>query len=146
MKLTQRTGTPESTGGILHIVRSGISYFISVVNLFKTTDAVAFGGQAHGGSYTETFSASKTFNANNGNVQEMVVTGSTTIGITNEQAGTYIFRLEIDTATPPTITAGASFGTKLPNSSLDFINADNDVNILTLIVSKSGAKEYTISN
>jgi len=103
-------------------------------------------GQAHGGDTLESFSASKTFDADNGNVFEMDVTASTTISITNEEAGTYIFRLKIDTGTPPVITVGASFGAKLPNASLDFDYTDTVINILTLVVWPSGAKDYTISN
>jgi len=102
--------------------------------------------QAHGGDSLESFSASKTFDCDDGNVFEMDVTASTTIGISNEEAGTYVFRLTIGTATPPVITVGASFGTKLPNGSLDFVYTDNSVNILTLSVWPSGAKDYIISN
>lgn len=103
-----------------------------------------FSNQAHGGDSLETFSAAKTFDANNGNNQKMLVTASTTIGITNELPGTYVFVLEIDTATPPTITIGASFGTVLDNSA-DLITEDNDINILTLVVDTQGNKYYTIN-
>ena len=103
-----------------------------------------FTGQSHGGDSLESFSASKTFDANNGNNQKMLITADTTIGITNELAGTFIFILEIDTATPPTITIGASFGSVLDNS-VDLINADNDINILTLVVDPDGIKYYTIN-
>ena len=103
-----------------------------------------FEGQAHGGSSVESFSASKTFDADDGNNQSMLITASTTIGVTNELPGTHIYELEIDTATPPTITIGASFGTVMDNSAA-LINADNDINILTLYVNPSGAKRYTIN-
>jgi len=106
--------------------------------------STGFEGQAHGGNSLEVFSASKTFDANNGNNQKMLVTASTTIAISDELPGTYIFILEIDTVTPPTITIGASFGDVLDNSA-DLINADNDINILTLLVDSSGNKYYTIN-
>jgi len=107
-------------------------------------DVQNFSGQAHGGNSLEVFSASKTFDANDGNNQKMLVTASTTIAISNELPGTYLFILEIDTVTPPTITIGASFGDKLDNSA-DLINADNDINILTLLVDSDGNKYYTIN-
>lgn len=108
------------------------------------SDNLKVNAQAHGGSSVESFSASKTFDANDGNNQSMDVTASTTIGITNELPGTYVIELEIDTATPPTITIGASFGDVMDNSA-DLINVDNDINILTLYVNPSGAKRYTIN-
>ena len=97
---------------------------ITIAGKKTFSDNLKVNAQAHGGDTLESFSASKTFDANDGNVFEMDVTASTTIGITNEEAGTYIFRLKIDTATPPTITVGASLGTKLPNASLDFDDTD----------------------
>lgn len=118
----------------------------TVVGEKTLSDNLKVNAQAHGGDTLESFSASKTFDADNGNVFEMDVTASTTIGITNEESGTYVFRLKIDTGTPPTITVGASLGTKLPNASLDFDDTDTVINILTLVVWPSGAKDYTISN
>ncbi len=109
------------------------------------SDNLKVNAQAHGGDTLESFSASKTFDADNGNVFEMVVTGDTTINISNEEAGTFIFRLEINSAASPTITAGASFGTKLTNSS-DIVNDDDAINIITLVVWPSGAKNYSITN
>jgi hypothetical protein len=108
------------------------------------TDPFAFGGQAHAGDSLQSFSASKTFDLDNGNVQEMVVTASTTIGITNEQAGVFIFRLPINSGASPVITIGPSFGDVM-DGSLDLLDANNDVNIITLTVWPSGAKEYTVN-
>lgn len=147
-KLSQQTETTESTGGFFYIIRdlgAGlVSLKISIANLLKTTAAMVFGGQAHSASHTQTFSASTTFNANNGNNQEMVVTASTTIGITNELPGTYIFTLEIDSVASPIITIGASFGSAVDNNAA-LINADNDINIITLVVRPDTTKYYTIN-
>lgn len=118
-----------------------ISGLIAVAGMIN---AFSFGGQAHSGNHIQTFSASTTFDANNGNNQEMVVTASTTIGIINELPGTYIFTLEIDSISSPTITIGASFGSEVDNSAT-IINADNDINIITLVVRPDLTKYYTIN-
>lgn len=123
-----------------------VSIFADSSTLEVTAEKSVFSGQAHGGSYTKSFSASATFDANDGNFQKMVVTASTTVAITNELPGTYIIKLEIDTATSPTVTIGASLGTKLPNGSLDIDNADNAINIITVAVDPDGTKDYSIIN
>ena len=102
-----------------------------------------FANQAHSGDSLDTFSATKTFDLDEGTVREMPITADTTIEVINEEAGTYIFRLPINTATPPTITVGTSFGTLLGGGA--FKNADTDINILTLTVWPSGAKDYLIT-
>lgn len=103
-----------------------------------------FGGQAHGGYYVDSFSASKTFNANNGNNQEMVVTSSTTINITNELPGTYIITLPVSGGGSPNIIIGASFGTAVDNNAV-IKNSNGDINIITLVVRPGGSKYYTIN-
>jgi len=108
------------------------------------TDDFEFGGQAHGGSATVAFSASKTFDAVDGNNQKMVVTATTEVAITNELPGTYVFTLEIDSGASPVITVGASFGTVMDNSA-DIIDADNDIIIITLLVDPDGTKYYTVN-
>lgn len=108
------------------------------------SDNVIIDGQAHGGNHVQTFSASTTFDADNGNNQEMIVTATTTIGITNELPGTYVITLEIDSVASPTITIGASFGTAVDNNAA-LINADNDINIITLVVRPNATKYYTIN-
>lgn len=108
------------------------------------TEDFEFGGQAHGGSSVEIFSATKTFDAVNGNNQSMITTAATTIGITNELPGTYIFELEIDNVAGAVITIGASFGTIMDNSAA-LISADNGINIITLYVNPSGAKRYSVN-
>ncbi len=115
----------------------------SLLNIIDNAN-YSFDGQAHGGNHVQTFSASTTFDADNGNNQYMEVTGSTTIAITNELPGTYLFRLEINSTSNPTITIGASFGDPYDNSA-DLIDEDNDVNLITLVVDPNGVKEYTIN-
>lgn len=130
-----------STSTTITLTIPDVSGLIAVAGM---VDAFSFGGQAHGGDNVRTFSASTTFDSNNGNNQSMDVTASTNIGISNELPGTYIFELEIDTAGAPTITPNANLGTVMDNSA-DFINADNDINIITVYVNPSGAKKYTIN-
>lgn len=113
----------------------------------KTFDGnLQIDGQAHGGSYQATWSSGVIFSANNGNIQEVIATNSGTVALSNDLPGTYIFRVEIDTVSGPTITMDSSLGTELTNSSLPFDNSDNAVNIITVVKFNSGAKSYTISN
>jgi hypothetical protein len=143
-KLSSRTETTTSTGGFLHIVKSLTSFKIAIVNLFKTTEPVTFGGQANSASLTSSFSASKTFSADDGNNQKMLVTASTNVGISDELPGTMIIELEIDSGASPTITPNANLGTVMDNSA-SFINADNDINIITIYINPDGAKRYTVN-
>ena len=108
------------------------------------TDDFEFGGQAHGGSATVAFSASKTFDAVDGNNQKMVVTATTEVAITNELPGVYTFKLLIDSGASPVITVGASFGTVMDNSA-DIIDGDGDVVLITLHVDPDSDNSYTIN-
>ena len=74
----------------------------------------------------------------------MVTTATTTIGITNELPGTFIFTLVIDSGASPEITIGASFGTVMDNSA-DLLDANGDINIITLVVDPDGTKYYTVN-
>lgn len=100
--------------------------------------------QAHGGDTLEGFSASKEFDADDGNNQEMEVTASTAISITNELPGTFLIWLPINSGASPGITPDASLGTKANNSD-DFSDVDGDINLVTIAVSNSGIKIYTIT-
>ena len=73
----------------------------------------------------------------------MDVTASTTIGITNELPGTYIFTLEIDSGASPVITIGASFGDPA-NGNATLSDVDDDINVITLVVRPNTTKYYTI--
>lgn len=103
-----------------------------------------FSNQAHGGSYTQVFSAATTFDANNGNNQKMIVTSTTTINIANELPGVYIFKLPISSVASPTINIGSSFGTPFDNNA-ELLNGNGDSNTITLHVDNDGIKEYTIN-
>ena len=102
-----------------------------------------FANQAHAGDYEAVFSAAQTFDTDNGNIQEMPVTSDTTVEVSNEEAGTYVFWLVVTSGTP-TITIGTSFGDPADNNPT-LINADGDINIITLAVSPSGLKKYIIN-
>jgi len=102
-----------------------------------------FANQAHAGDNEAVFSATQTFDLDDGNNQEMPVTGDTTVEVSNEEAGTYLLWLPVISGTP-TITIGTSFGDVLDNSGT-LLNADGDVNLITLVVSPSGLKKYSIN-
>jgi len=108
------------------------------------TDAFNFGGQAHGGSYVKDFSASATFDADDGNNQYMEVTASTTVGLSNELPGTYILKLEINSGASPVITPHASLGDPFDNNAT-LLDANGDTNTITVVVDANGDKEYTIN-
>lgn len=102
-------------------------------------------GQAHGGNALHSFSASKTFDFDNGNIQEMPVSASTTISVDNLQVGTFILQLPITVGTSPVITIDGSLGTKYTTSA-DLVDANGDENTITVIKYPSGSVRYTISN
>ena len=108
------------------------------------SDNLQVNAQAHGGYYIKPFSASATFNANNGNNQQMDVTASTTIAIINEVPGTFVITLIIDTGTPPTIEIDSSLGNPYDNNP-DFAIANGDENTITVLVKPDGTKRYTIN-
>ena len=151
----------NSLGGILSLRNSagtlqtnldsnGSSYILGNLGINTSTITQALtvsgntviSGQGHGGTFTATFANPLTFSANNGNIQQVAVTADTTIEITLELPGTFIFILNISTATPPTITIGTSFGLPFDNTPA-LINADGDSNVITLIVFPDGTKRYT---
>lgn len=121
-----------------------------LLSVFGMLETFLFGGQAHSGFNTEAFSAAITFDTIKGNNQEMAVTAATTIGITDSEnsgeirPGTYVFCLPIDSALSPTITVGASFGDPIGGGAFNL--NDTEHNILTLLVSASGEKLYTITS
>lgn len=102
-----------------------------------------FDNQAHSGNHVQSFSASTTFDSNNGGNQEMLVTAATTIGVSNELPGMYVYTLEIDSVAAPVITIGASFGDGA-NTNPALSTDDNDINVITLVVRPNGTKYYTI--
>jgi len=112
--------------------------------LLTLTGNLVVNGQAHGGYHIQTFAASTTFDGNNGNNQYMAVTADTTIGLSNLLPGTYVIDLYINTATPPTITIGATFGDAYDNSpALD--NTNTAYNTITVFVNANSDVHYTIN-
>lgn len=85
-----------------------------------------FSGQVKGGDSSESFSATKTFDMNNGNMQKMTVTGNmTSLAISNESNGSsYLIILQIGGSGSYTIPqAGASIGTRTDNSVDDSVSS-----------------------
>ena len=108
------------------------------------SDNLKVNAQANAGHNIKTFTASATFNADDGNNQYMEVTASTNVGISDELPGIMIIELEINSGGSPTITPNANLGTVMDNSAA-FINADNDINIITIYINPNGAKRYSVN-
>lgn len=108
------------------------------------TDNLQCEGQAHGGSYTKTFTASATFDADDGNNQRMVCTGDTALALSNEQPGVFIITLPISGSGVSSISIGASLGTPYPNNDT-LAYTDGSINTITVLVDDNGDKSYTIT-
>lgn len=110
------------------------------------TEAFTFGGQANGGSSVESFSATKTFNLNNGVSQEMTLTGNvTSLTLSNKlNGGSYLIWLIQDGTGGRTIpTPDSTFGNVTDNSA-SFVTTANAVNIINVNVRPNGATYYTV--
>jgi hypothetical protein len=108
------------------------------------SNSTEFDGQAHGGYFVKSFTASAIFNANDGNNQEMEVTGDTTLSLQNELPGGFTVTLPINSLTSPVITLDSSFGS--PANSNDALSgADDDINTIVVLVRPGGSKLYTIT-
>jgi hypothetical protein len=101
-------------------------------------------GQAHGGYFIKEWSASATFNANDGNNQGMLCTANSTIEIENELQGTFIIHLVISGASVTALALGTSLGTPYDNNA-ELIYSDGDKNTITVYVDPWGNKQYTIN-
>jgi hypothetical protein len=109
-------------------------------------DAFQFGGQANGGYSVESFSATKTFDLNNGVSQEMVITGNiTSLTLSNKvNGGSYLIFLVQNATGGYTIpTPDSTFGGKTDNSA-DFVTDANAVNIINVNVRPNGTTYYTV--
>lgn len=109
-------------------------------------EAFQFGGQANGGYSVESFSATKTFNLNNGVSQEMTLTGNvTSLTLSNKaNGGSYLIYLIEDGTGGRTIpTPDSTFGNKTDNSA-DFITTANAVNIINVNVRPNGSTYWTL--
>jgi hypothetical protein len=107
------------------------------------TDAFAFGGQAHSGNHVETFAASKTFNANNGTNQYMLVSGDCTINISNLNRGVMTIKLK-NSGAGHTVTIGSSFGAPMDDI-VELKTEDGDTNTIMVIRGADDTYEYTIN-
>ena len=108
-----------------------------------------FSGQVKGGDIDDSFSATKTFNMDNGNMQKMTITGNiTSLALSNKSNGSsYLIVLEMGGAGSYTIpTAGASFGTITDNAvaSGDFPTTVGSKLIYTINVEPDGDTHYSI--
>jgi hypothetical protein len=122
---------------------------LSVRGTFSVTGTITgntkFAGQAVGGTKILTFSATPTFNCNEGNVFYMPVTADVTEwNISNEKpGGSYRIYMVLD-GNPHTIgNPGASVDKKTDNSA-DFAVAANNRNIIDISVDPNGYVEYSI--
>lgn len=102
--------------------------------------------QAKGGSKIVTFSATPTFNLNDGNSQKMTLTGSvTSLTLSNKlNGGSYLIYLVQDSTGGRTIpNPDSTFGVKTDNSA-DFVTDANAVNLININVDADGITYYTI--
>lgn len=109
-------------------------------------DAFKFAGQATGGHSIESFSATKTFNLDNGNSQEMTLTSNvTSLTLSNKvNGGSYLIYLIQDVTGSRTIpTPDSTFGNKTDNSA-DFVIDANAVNLINVNVRPDGTTYYTV--
>ena len=110
-------------------------------------EAFQFGGQANGGYSVESFSATKTFNLNNGVSQEMVITGNiTSLSLSNKvNGGSYLIYLVQNGTGGYTIpTPDSTFGSETDNSAPAFITTANAVNIINVNVRPNGTTYWTL--
>lgn len=142
--LVKLTDFTEALNRLICTASAGtVDGYIDIAEMFLK--GRTFTGQAHGGYYTKTFTASATFNANDGNNQTMTCTGDTTLAISNELPGIYVFDLPISGSGVSSITIGATFGTPYDsNDSLAY--TDGSQNTITLFVNANGTKKYTITS
>jgi len=108
-----------------------------------------FSAQVKGGDVTEAFSATKTFDMNNGNMQKMILTGNvTSLALSNKVNGSaYYLILEQGGAGGYSIAGiGASFGTPTDNSvdSADWPTTLGSKLLITIFVEPDGDTEYSI--
>ena len=109
-------------------------------------ESFVFGSQATGGSETVSFSATPTFDLDDGNSQQMTLTGNlTSLSLTNkENGGSYLIYLIQDATGSRTIpTPDSSFGNETDNSA-SFVTDANAVNLINVNVRPDGTTYYTV--
>lgn len=137
--------TPKSVFALISkFVNTVLNQTIAGIKTFS--DNVLINGQARGGYSVETFSATKTFNLDNGNSQEMVITGNiTSLTLSNKvNGGSYlIYLVENGTGGYTIPTPDSTFGSKTDNSA-DFVTTANAINMINVNVRPNGTTYYTI--
>lgn len=126
----------------------------SQVNQEETSDQSVGGnlgiaGQAKGGDNSGAFSATKTFDMNDGNMQKMILTGNvTSLALSNKVNGSaYYIKLEQGGAGGYSVSGiGASFGDVTDNSvdSADWPTTLGSKLLITVLVDSDGDTEYSI--
>jgi hypothetical protein len=125
-----------------------ISDYTNKANQFLKVVPGENGADAQPNSNSIVFSATPTFNLQNGLVQEMPLTGNTVPAISNEwDGGTYIITFAVDATGGYSIAPDSSFGTITDNSIAPITSATaNAVYIYTIVVRPGGTKFYTIES
>jgi hypothetical protein len=103
------------------------------------------GDQVVPGSHTQTFSATPTFDFDNGNVQQITLTGNiTSWGISNDlPAGSYTIFF-IQDATGGRTIADPTGPTETDNSIVNFVTTANAVNIVNIFVTPAGTSYWSL--
>jgi hypothetical protein len=137
-------GTKFYGGGTLNV--TGVHSKQTGEFLEEPNRNVLFKQQAGVKGKTIVFTATPTFDLNDGNVQKMIITANvTSLTISNKvNAGSYrIFLTQNATGGYTIPVPGASFGTKTDNAA-DLITAANDVNIIDITVDPDGTTFYSV--
>jgi hypothetical protein len=131
------TGVGRQANDVLSLIAGGTE------EMRITKGSTVHAGQAVGGYYEKTFSATPTFNFNNGNTQQITVTANITGWAVSNQlrGGSYTIYFIIS----GTITSIASMtgGTQTDNS-LSFDLTDTKINIVNVFVMPDGSVKWSI--
>jgi len=118
--------------------------FSGLIAVSGNVTAFLFGGQVRGGSKIVTFSATPTFNLNEGNSQQITLTANiTSWTLSNALAGSSYGLYFKQDATGGWSIPDCSAGTKTKNSG-DFTTAPNDENIVNVIVKPDGTIYWSV--
>jgi hypothetical protein len=137
----------DTNTGIGWALEDNLSLIAGGVEAISISSGVQqFSGQAVGGSQVVTYSATPSFDFNNGNSQEIVLTGDiTSWTISNElPAGSYTIWFIQDAVGGRVIPAPTGIDKKEDNSYSSFLDQANDINIVNIIVSPSGTSLWSI--
>lgn len=104
------------------------------------------GSQVVPGSHTQTFSATPTFDFDNGNVQQITLTGNiTSWSITNDlPGGSYTIFFIQDATGGRTIADPTGIDAETDNSIVNFVTAANSVNVVNIFVTPAGTSYWSL--